>query len=445
MTIGSGWFACIPVRVARSWLAVLWIPSVYLGCTLPFEQVEQSRVLVLSFAAMMTVQLLVLYIGRVFTETSDRRSYMWQDSLRKQVAAERVMRYSAEHEAECGPFSGKRAMSQSMCPLMEDSSCLSSHDTLSSEVAGKQPRSAPSVCMHPPVYCLSEQDHQTCENGDCVPGNYVVQTAKGVLQPLSTLSVGEQILCMDAASSMPRFVEVTGIRNSTKCRDREVAKVTLEDGTCVEATLDHPMPIGSPSSIASVMAGKLQPWVHSLVFLKKVSLQVTAVEKVFAKRDELDSHGMISVSIGQPERFGILMSKPSKSPDGMTSMFAVGSVAKRNNNKIHKATSSDAEHQQRADDSCMRRSMSWPKLACEPWQPADLPLPPSIGSMAHGVGRCKPCNFHRRYLRGKEGAKPCSMGAKCVFCHVDGHNRPDDSGVHRNVISSEVEVQSYRL
>eukprot|EP00931_Biecheleriopsis_adriatica_P018532 TRINITY_DN12963_c1_g1_i2.p1 TRINITY_DN12963_c1_g1~~TRINITY_DN12963_c1_g1_i2.p1 ORF type:complete len:253 (+),score=53.74 TRINITY_DN12963_c1_g1_i2:100-759(+) len=42
---------------------------------------------------------------------------------------------------------------------------------------------------------------------------------------------------------------------------------------------------------------------------------------------------------------------------------------------------------------------------------------PSLGSMAHASGRCRPCRFQVRHQKAPEAHRPCTSGVLCGSCH----------------------------
>lgn len=464
MSIVSTFFICMPVRVSRSWIFSGVTPMLYLAYSLPVKHLEQSVVRLLTIGALLSLQSGLLYVGKVWTETSDRTNYAWQITLRKEVTAERVLRYSAEHQAESGPFAAKRVHCQLDASSVADSQ-LSSQKASWSEVSSRKPHSAPSVCMMPDAFCLSEQGPQLCESGDCIPKHYLVQTPDGA-QEVGSLSVGQQILCLDNLTAMQRFAEVADIQTSRRHPDTPVAKVTLEDGSSVEATLDHPMPArlsqGSSTEWQAIPAGRLQPGLHNLVCMKQVSLGIASVK--FEAQDDIEpEESFTALSVRQPDRFGILMSRP-----GTTSMIAVGSFCMQNRIMVRqKNTFLECNLENEYGKPLqLKRSMSCPELQgtfsrhfCgespssstskspvgsglldneaqlipigERRPDRSHPPPPGSGALClpplsvlhekHALGKCKPCRFHRRYKDGKPGAQPCTAGDNCRLCHFDGH------------------------
>eukprot|EP00930_Biecheleria_cincta_P057153 TRINITY_DN43126_c0_g1_i1.p1 TRINITY_DN43126_c0_g1~~TRINITY_DN43126_c0_g1_i1.p1 ORF type:complete len:643 (+),score=45.21 TRINITY_DN43126_c0_g1_i1:62-1930(+) len=453
----SGFFICIPVRVSHSWVITVTNSLLYLAFSLPIQGLEQNVTRILALGVLLGLLAWMQYFGKVWTETSDRTNYAWQVTLKREIIEERVLRYSAEHKAESGPFAPRMVEHQTDASSVADSQ-RSSSQTLLSEVSSRKPRSAPSVCMTAHGNYLSEQCHRLCASGDCVTMHHLVQTPAG-REEVGSLSVGQQVLCLDHLTAMQRFVEVSDVQSSRRRPDVPVAKVVLEDGSSVEATLDHPMPAHLGDSSAqwqAIPAGRLQPGLHSLICTKQVSLGIASVD--VQARDQMDpEETLVALSVRQPDRFAILMAR-----SGMTSMVGVGSVCMNSITYRHKNTFIEcALESEPGEVSKLKRSRSCPelqmtcssdafaKLVSSSPRPLDSeavsipipisqqkpdrskPPPPGSGALClpplsvmqekHAAGRCKPCRFHRRYKSGKPGAEPCSAGDNCRLCHFEGH------------------------
>jgi len=400
-------FFQMPVRVTRSWTVVIFVPAAYFVSSLPVPGLDGdgSAFRVASLGAMLAFLTGTMFVNQVFSETAERANFAHQIVLREQVTKERVLRYQAEHEAELGPLSMLHGAGRSCAPPVAIS--VQDHK---SELSSLKPHSAPPTCLL--------QTPAPCKSGDCVPEDYLVETnSSSTPQKLSSLSVGQEVLCYDRLSSQTRFVKIIASKVSDQS-DSTLRAIALEDGTVVEATSDHPMPAGqlgggTRAGIRTVAAGKLRAGMHTLTCFKRMDLAITSISK------QASSKKVVSLSVQQPNRFGILMSPPSQPTDYKQSMLVFGSSDAMTMSS--KNTFVQMDWQSELSSITIKRSSSAPAIMNEAAQDCredgGTHALPEHCRMQPGR-KCKLCNFHRRYTKSSH-ADPCSKGALCDFCHHD--------------------------
>ncbi|CAE8640670.1 unnamed protein product [Polarella glacialis] len=118
----SGFYAGLPLRCSRSWVMILLIPAVYLALTLPLpeDHLPYSRRILIAVRLM--IASLCGFLGRSSIEITDRVRFLRVRSIGQELAAERVLRARAEHEAE-------KASPGQAVPRSDELLSLASHAT----------------------------------------------------------------------------------------------------------------------------------------------------------------------------------------------------------------------------------------------------------------------------------------------------------------------------
>jgi len=202
-----------------------------------------------------------------------------------------------------------------------------------------------SRCSAPPILGLSGRAAAAawravkagqCGSGgaDCLPPNAVVRVeGRSVPMPLDSVQVGQKVLCYDELSRGLKYAEVAEKeKHAAKLEDWVV--VTLEDGTEMQMTADHPVfpqvtsaAGGSVEIGRTLRAGDLTAE-HSLGVLRLVATKVKDVRPLAdLKADGRQTEERISVSMHQPERHSLFVSGAADTSRSMavaSSSLAVG-------------------------------------------------------------------------------------------------------------------------
>jgi len=210
--------------------------------------------------------------------------------------------------------------------------------------------SAPAVLLgllHDQESVFASTPHLCAEGGDCLPGTAVAWIDKcSVPRPLHDISTGEQILCYDNLGAKLTYAKVLKVAPAGKKESVNSVKVTLEDGSELSMTADHPVAIQSfeeklASARTCLLAGDLQANSDKLLVLKMTPTLVTSVEHIESVMVEQcdhqeavedsamhDQNGWITIEVEQPQRHELLVSTPDK--HGMAQeMIAVSSCDRK--------------------------------------------------------------------------------------------------------------------
>jgi hypothetical protein len=244
-------------------------------------------------------------------------------------------------------------------------------------------RSAPAVLAP-----LVPKEDSACMqgSGDCLPPHAMVWTEGGKLpQLLSTLQAGERIMCYDNLSKSMTYAKIEKLENST---NTEWVQLSLEDGSTLEVTTDHPLAVqpefGSLLSQKCMRAGELRPGRDRLMMLKMVWVPISDVRH-FSTSDgregitsaECPESRSITISVEQKERHEIFVTTGDKKGtpghpiavgSSDRSMDFFGSWRKKNT----------FVHFQTHDKVGLKRSNSDPALKAPNADP--LPVTSSIGT-----------------------------------------------------------------
>jgi len=262
------------------------------------------------------------------------------------------------------------------------------------------------------VYANSEPMPQICKplrgvcesDSDCLPLGAKVQVLGSDGQPrhvaVEELRGDEHVLCLDHLTSAGHFVPLQSI--SVDPGPSVWSRVTLEDGTSLELTADHPIRgKGWPSKVAA----DLQPGVDSLVVAKT---QPQTVKNVVSIND---ARGRVSLSIVQAFRFSLFVHYPEALDTAVAVEFA-------NFENIHLHTRGaclDVQTEEFTDQTSVARTAP-PDLCQE--HAASSTERFSLGTTEHIDGHCpRPCRFQFNHQRKPLLYGPCKNGRSCAFCH----------------------------
>eukprot|EP00931_Biecheleriopsis_adriatica_P060573 TRINITY_DN3638_c0_g1_i8.p1 TRINITY_DN3638_c0_g1~~TRINITY_DN3638_c0_g1_i8.p1 ORF type:complete len:720 (-),score=99.74 TRINITY_DN3638_c0_g1_i8:249-2354(-) len=415
-------FACVitsfmillPVRCKFSIASALLAPFIYLAsmAALPIGTFEGDWVHRLGLFARLLMLSLVSIGGRAMIESQERVVFLQMGEIRRALTHEKVLRCAAEHEAEVGPFSSRRRSLPSEGNQEVEASAHGSRDSTSI-----QPHSAPAAV------CIGNSRSLECHlSGDCVPEDYLVQTSQtSVPQKIKDVSVGQEVLCYDLIMGSPCFVELTGTELSERQPPSKLVLVTLEDGTVMEMTPDHPVSVGAgiESQKQVHAAGKLQAGFHSLTCLKAVELTVKDVQEITNKA----TSPVVSLYVQNASRYNILMSPPRDLSFG-SPLVALGAANATQQTIRWKGTFLDIDFESEASslhEARLQKANSWHYLTEIPLPPVPpVPAVPRVEGV-HNCARalrgdiCRICRF---WTKGKQGFGPgCSKGVNCDLCH----------------------------
>eukprot|EP00931_Biecheleriopsis_adriatica_P114356 TRINITY_DN9002_c0_g2_i1.p1 TRINITY_DN9002_c0_g2~~TRINITY_DN9002_c0_g2_i1.p1 ORF type:complete len:623 (-),score=72.94 TRINITY_DN9002_c0_g2_i1:272-2059(-) len=128
----------MPVRAKLNAGMLLLVPVVYAMFTLPLPAgLEEGRLLMVT--AQVAGIAMLSFIVRMHLEVKERREFYLQCKLKDMLTKEKVKRFTAEHEAEHGPFSSRGATKKSpndACEAHDRASETTSRD-LSSIIFGR--------------------------------------------------------------------------------------------------------------------------------------------------------------------------------------------------------------------------------------------------------------------------------------------------------------------
>jgi len=198
-------------------------------------------------------------------------------------------------------------------------------------------RSAPAATRFPtPARCVNgtvveeATPGEPCLQGDCLfPDSLVWLEGQAAPKALKEVIAGQKILCYDRLGGHLKHAPILQIHTDTG--DVEWTKLTLEDGTQLELTADHPVrpaenrggdqqPQGPfACTDACVKAGSLRPGEDRLLVLKVVPVLVKKVET----RPVDSPH--VFVSILHPERHAVFVAAAGGKAGAFSQPIAVES------------------------------------------------------------------------------------------------------------------------
>jgi len=317
----------LPVRWIVLWpfevLSILAyvIPALTVGSKLSTPTVCLRTVLLFSL-------ILAASLGKRALEYCDRAAFA-------QVAAERTLRVIAERNLDKRERKAKHNQSsehieeEQPLPHSEPASVYPEHGP--QREAPPSQFSAPAVLCRAPAANASQPqsdvtEHlQGCEGVDCLPPTALVWLEGETLpKPLGDISPGQNIMCFDRLSGHVKHAAV--VQASLETGPVTWAKVSLEDGTVLDMTADHPVQpahaatghaksasLYGPQAL-TVCAQDLQPEIDHLLVLKTTAVRVKGVE-IFPR----DSP-RVYLAVQQPERHSIFVATPQ---GGVTDAVAI--------------------------------------------------------------------------------------------------------------------------
>jgi len=192
---------------------------------------------------------------------------------------------------------------------------------------------APPVLVQPEAALLRAAAARACAegDGDCLPPDAVVWVeGQSVPSKVGEVVSGQRILCYDHLTGGLKYSDTVAVESHDASTTEWVA-VTLEDGTELKMTSDHPVyphvaaGAGSTSG-APVKAAELQAQVHRLEVLRLVAVPVREVRVMdnLGTRQGENAPGQreapnerISLSVRQPERHSIFVASGPGGTGGM--------------------------------------------------------------------------------------------------------------------------------
>jgi len=194
--------------------------------------------------------------------------------------------------------------------------------TSPAQVGGRQ--RAASLCSAPPILesaglplpALAPPALCNGSGGDCLPAASAVRVeGRGAPLTADAVELGQRVLCYDHLSGGLKYVEVIDASIRHENTEPDIVEVTLEDGSQVQMTSDHPVFAqdatvaairgGLPKAERPVRAADLDPQKHRLVVLKVVPLAVQSVRRPSPPPEGLPK--VVSLSVRQPQRHSLLV------------------------------------------------------------------------------------------------------------------------------------------
>lgn len=124
------YFVAMPARTVVSVWCVPTFPLVYLALTIPVPQADGSLARRINLAFRIFICSCAGLLGRCWIEIGERASFLHLEKVNKDLTKEKVLRYTAEHEVERGPYSSHSDSNATtpVMPLPDDlASQLTSH------------------------------------------------------------------------------------------------------------------------------------------------------------------------------------------------------------------------------------------------------------------------------------------------------------------------------
>lgn len=317
-----------------------------------------------------------------------------------------------------------------------------------------------------------------CCEGDCLrPDSVAWVEGQALPQPLKTMKPGQKVLCHDSLSNGLKYTEVLNVH--TEAGKSNWVDVTLEDGTSLQMTSNHPVqPITGNASVGAVRAIDLSPGSDYIMVMKTMPVLVQkVVNGVSAECQE-----RVFLTLHQPERHSLFVAAPPGAEGaGLTAVqtMAVGSAdarphydltakntfinieeqgqprtLKRSNSAppdviatkiaLSHHSSLTPSHQSSTissafgDAEVLVTPAMRPVLEGDGTNPKSLKMEPrefsdvvslsevfsihsvavrSLGSAGHAQGACRTCLFQNR--SSHVGGEPCWKGVFCERCHED--------------------------
>jgi hypothetical protein len=267
---------------------------------------------------LMSVAFMVL--AKVLIEGSKLKLFEVLETQREQIVTEKVLRCEAE-------FAKEKVLSTT--GELDDASRNhrkwdqwdNGFDMKS--LAASHAESAPAILA--PLVPKAE-DSCIEGSGDCLPTNAMVWTENAKPpQLLRSLAPGARILCYDILSKSLAYATIERLEESV---NTEWVKLSMEDGSLLEVTKDHPVSVqagdGAILSQGCIRAGELKAGRDRLLMLKMVWVPVSDVRHVssgYSKGAETADGipsaeplvpSSITISVEQRERYEIFVTTGDK-------------------------------------------------------------------------------------------------------------------------------------
>lgn len=258
-------------------------------------------------------------VGKWVTEHSQLKVFEMLDAQRIEVVTEKVLRCQAEFVKE--DMLAKINMGDRHSTLVESSleDKTSAHSTTVQNSCAAQ--SAPAILTASGISCSD-----TCQlmqaGGDCLPADALSWTVDSKQpQPLSSLTLGDRILCYDNLAKTLTHAEVVGLQDSV---NPDWVKVELADGSTLDMTADHPVAVQplrgacvntlKATNPGVVRAGDLKAGKDAVMMLKIVWTPVSKVQSPSREQEDGNATGKkwVSISVEQSERHEIFVAAASK-------------------------------------------------------------------------------------------------------------------------------------
>lgn len=314
---------------------------------------------------MMVVTLTFVISAKFMIQRSQRKLFISMEFQRMETITQKVLRCQAEFENsnlhDQLESSGMRFVSTGRRPLFgpkaaawaepreasprsgskQSTSARSMPDGGALEAAGPgKPRfmratsepgsvqSAPTVVMGYPT--LPRKADEQCTGGgggDCLPADaHVWVEHHPTPMPLGAVTQGHRVLCYDNFCGGLKFTDVLDVKTSDPITMKDTVQVTLEDGTVLDMTTDHPVETfptevsrGLREKSRRVQVKDLQKGRDGLMVLKVDNVPVKSVRK-----NKLDSAAtpkpFMSIYLQQPQRHTVFCASGA-----YTQSMAVGS------------------------------------------------------------------------------------------------------------------------
>mmetsp|Transcript_86929 Transcript_86929/g.219300 ORF Transcript_86929/g.219300 Transcript_86929/m.219300 type:complete len:973 (-) Transcript_86929:222-3140(-) len=279
---------------------------------------------------LMGVGMCLVSLAKVFLERSQWQLFLLLREKDQIVIREKVLRCQAEFESDWirGSFQQSSRSDASSFVTTSGNRGLGGMDMVKVSSKPQLQSSKASLCSAPAILLNTSQHsvgHDTsssqaarvCEGGDCLPVDTLVWL-EGEARPraLGEVTLGHRVLCFDRLGGSLKHAAVEDVR--TEAGAKEWTRVTLDDGTLLNMTADHPVqPVATAAeavaagrvkpdgpfgqSRCTVCAADLQPKVDSLLVLKIVPVGVRSIETSRQDRPR------VFVAVQQPERHAIFV------------------------------------------------------------------------------------------------------------------------------------------
>eukprot|EP00928_Gymnodinium_smaydae_P014862 TRINITY_DN15454_c0_g1_i1.p1 TRINITY_DN15454_c0_g1~~TRINITY_DN15454_c0_g1_i1.p1 ORF type:complete len:905 (+),score=142.67 TRINITY_DN15454_c0_g1_i1:159-2717(+) len=332
--------------------ALVVIPFAFLGyavATLYDATGNQEVLLLIAQLALSLISLFLSLVAKRLIEQSKWQAFMMLEEKTMQAVHEKVLRFQAEFQMEkavdskrLGHLCGHNAASEASSDLY---GCIAPdrapdvRDVSAKKNAAPATRRPPSLKSAPPLMGPAENAvllqtaprAENCEEGDCLPPESLCYV-EGEAAPrcVSSLVEGDRVLCFDRLGGSLKHAAVESVE--AKEGQVEWRTVSLQDGTTLVVTADHPLKtapqagsawdvldLTNESTRPLLRAEELQPGRDSLFVMKAVPVPVSSVTV------EHRTSGRVSLSVRQPERHAIFVAAAEQQP-GSVRMVAVESA-----------------------------------------------------------------------------------------------------------------------